>query len=252
MDEILCKNCATNFRGNFCPHCGQSAHEHRINASSIIHDIPHSVFHIDMGFFHTLIQLFKKPGLMLEEYISGKRVPYFRPMAYVVLLSAVSTILMKGISYASKTLFLKYNPNGIFPETSGFFSHYISVFIFLTIPITAFVTWLFFVRKKINYWEHVVINTYIAAQMNLILILIKLVGFFTIAITHQLSGIDMTVFLCIFISGLLYLYGAGYGFLMRDMYKKKWQLVLTLVFMNFVLANVFMNLFTYAGISNPW
>ena len=252
MENVICKNCSKTFEGNFCPQCGQDAHEHRINASSILHDIPHSIFHIDKGFFYTLVKLFTHPGKMLKEYIDGKRVSYFRPLAYVVLMSAIATFIMKGISWISRSIFLKYNPGGAFPESHGFFSHYISIFIFLTIPLTALVTWLFFIRQKYNYWEHIVMNTYIAAQMNIIIILIKLVGLITVLFTHRLAGINMSVFLTIFISGLLYMYGAVYGYIMLYSFKKKWQFFALIILMNFILANIFMNLFVYAGISSPW
>lgn len=252
MEQVTCLNCANTYVGNYCPQCGQSAHEHRINAQSLLHDIPHSVFHVDKGFFHTLVALFTHPGKMLEEYLAGRRAPHFRPFAYVILMSTLATILMKGIRFLAERYYLSKHPGGHFPEVHGFFSHYISAFIFLTIPITALVCWIFLVHKKYNYWEHVVINTYLAAQINIILVLVKLVGLIYLLFTDRLDGIDMTLFITIFLTGVLVMYGFAYGYLMKDAFKQRWKLVLILVAINFLLVNIYLNGFVYAGVNSPW
>ena len=44
MSTITCKNCNQHFKGNFCPHCGQSAKVESIGVKYFLHDIPHSIF----------------------------------------------------------------------------------------------------------------------------------------------------------------------------------------------------------------
>lgn len=253
MHTVTCLNCANRFEGNFCPNCGQDAHEHRINATSILHDIPHSVLHIDRGFFHTVLALFTHPGKMLEEYLAGKRIKYFRPIAYVLIMTTVATFVLKGIRLWVEKIYAGQNPGMAFPGSHGFFQHYLSVFIFIMIPITSLVCWLFFFNnRRLNFWEHLVINTFIAAQLNIIVILIKLVGLIFLAFTHRIDSVNMNVFLTIFVAGLLFMYGLVYGYLMRHAFKSNARLVWHLVVLNFVLANIFVNGFVFAGISNPW
>ena len=47
MSEF-CKNCGTEFNGNFCSNCGQPAKLKRIDAHYIKHEIEH-VLHYDKG-----------------------------------------------------------------------------------------------------------------------------------------------------------------------------------------------------------
>ncbi len=50
MPTITCKNCEQHFKGNFCPHCSQAATVEHIGLKYFLHDIPHSIFHVDKGF----------------------------------------------------------------------------------------------------------------------------------------------------------------------------------------------------------
>ncbi len=42
-----CKNCNQDLNGNYCSNCGQTADTHEINFKSILHEIQHSIFHIE-------------------------------------------------------------------------------------------------------------------------------------------------------------------------------------------------------------
>jgi hypothetical protein len=240
MENRRCINCNHTYKGNYCPACGQSSHEGRINAHYFLHDIPHSVFHIDKGFFYTLKSLFTRPGYMIEEYLQGKRVKHFRPFAYVVIMSAICTFLIKGIEWLTAKIALSNDPGATLPVNDNFFAHYFSVFIFIMIPFASLVTWLTFYKRKYNYWEHFLTNTYVAAQLNLILVLIKLVGLFVVLFTQKSNQhIDFKWFLIVFMMGFLFIYGSVFGVLMRGHYKVfKMTLILTL--MNSVLAMLYL------------
>jgi hypothetical protein len=97
MSSRECKNCNSVFDGNFCPQCGQASNTHRINASYFLHDIPHSVFHVDKGFPYTFIQLIRRPARALDEYLAGRRVRYFRPLGYVLIMSAICALIVSRI-----------------------------------------------------------------------------------------------------------------------------------------------------------
>lgn len=195
MSSIFCKNCQQEFDGNYCPNCGQSAKEHRINATYFLHDIPHSIFHIDGLFFSTLKGLFTKPGLVVQEFLEGKRVKYFRPFAYVMVMTAISTLLVKFLIFCKEKMLLYYQPNLQLVESHNFFEHYFSLFIFMMIPFAGLVTWLFFYRNQYNYWEHFLANTYIAAQLNFIWIFIHLITLILILFKKQYFELDFNIFI---------------------------------------------------------
>lgn len=253
MNEVVCKNCEFHYKGVFCPQCGQSIREDRIDAKYILHDVPHSIFHIDHGFFYTLKNLFTRPGAMIEDYLSGKRVKYFRPLSYVVIMSAVCTFIIKGIEWLIGRL-VNQNPVPT-PGDESFFKHYFSLFVFIMIPFASMITWLTFRKKRYNYWEHFVANTYISAQLNLVLVAINLVGLIVVLFTKKFAGVDFGVFIGIFMSGFLYLYGSVFGYMFTDSMKGRYKILkisLTLVLMNTFLFILYFSGFQITGIMRPW
>lgn len=238
MENQKCKNCDQPLRGNFCSNCGQNAHEHRINAHYFLHDIPHSVFHVDGGFFYTIKMLFTHPGLMIEEYLEGKRVKYFRPIAYVMVMTAFSALLVKFLDWC-KGMILKHFHDGIEVHKSiNFFESYFSVFIFLMIPIASFLTWLFFIKGKYNYWEHFLANTYIAAQLNIMWILMHLLGMVVVIFSPENTDLNYGMILTLFLAFFLFLYGYSFGYLMRKEFKL-YFLIPILFLMNVALSFVY-------------
>jgi len=247
MATITCKNCSAYYTGNYCPQCGQPADTHAINAHYFLHDIPHSIFHVDKGLLYTLRALFTRPGKMLKEYLAGKRVKHFRPFGYVVIMSTICTLLIKWIEKGMISLYQQYNPDHQVSVHHSFFDQYISLLIFILIPVLSLVTWLCFRKKQYNYWEHFLANTYMAAQLNVILLLIKLYSLLKLLITHELAGVNFTFFMVIF----MFYYGFTFSYLMRP-FKSRGRGIVAIGVMNFFLAFVYMTGFSLAGIMQPW
>lgn len=244
-----CLNCEYIYTGKYCPNCGQSAHEGRIDGRYFLHDIPHSVFHVDKGFFYTLFSLFRRPGMMIKEFLDGKRVKYFKPFAYVILMSTISTLLTKWIMNGITAVYEKSFPGSPLPHNESFFAHYFSLFIFLMIPVVSLVTYLFFKKSRYNFWEHCLINTFLAAQLNIMQVLIYLVSYIYLITVHQM--INIYIFIPVFMSAFLYLYGTVFGYLMSKDYKTG-RLIFKLTVMNTVLFFVYTTGFQLAGIMKPW
>jgi hypothetical protein len=80
-----CLNCSTHFKGNFCPHCGQSATVKRITAAVLLEDIMHFFTHLEKGFLHTTWNLLVKPGFVSLNYLAGKRKKYQKPVSYFLI-----------------------------------------------------------------------------------------------------------------------------------------------------------------------
>ncbi len=247
MQTITCKNCDHKYKGNFCPHCGQQSHTERIGIRYFLHDIPHSVFHVDKGLLFTLRSLFTHPGRMLESYMAGKRVKHFRPFAYVIIMSTICTLLIKWMEKATQSIFVKHNPGYSIAGGEHFFAQYISVLIFLMIPVLSLVTWLFYRRNKYNYWEHFLINTYMAAQLNIVLVLIKAYSLLKVSITHGSPEVNFTAFITFFMC----YYGFTFGYLMRPV-TNNFPGFLRILVMNFFLAIVYSTGFSLTGIMEPW
>ncbi len=91
-----CLNCNTPYtKNNFhCSVCGQRTSTHRFSLKSIFaHDFIHAIFHLDKGFFSTLKNLFTQPGVVVKEFLEGKRVKYFNYFTMILVLITVGHLL---------------------------------------------------------------------------------------------------------------------------------------------------------------
>jgi hypothetical protein len=247
MSTIHCKNCNKNFHGNFCPNCGQAAKVTNINAQYFLHDIPHSIFHVDKGFWYTLKWMFTNPGKTLKEYLEGKRVQHFKPFAFVVIMSTIATLLSKFCMYLINLRMAAMEPGKIITSgTQNLFSEYPSLLIFILIPILSLITWLCFRKRKYNYWEHFLVNTYLAAYLNVFFLVIKIVQLIKFYTTGNFS-VNFTIFMFIFMA----YYGHAFGRLMKDSGTVKKNITIMLL-MNFLLASVYMTAFSLTGLMQPW
>lgn len=93
-----CLNCGTALHDQFCARCGQPADTHRFTLRHLLlHDLPHSIWHVDKGIGYTFRQMLARPGAALHEYMAGRRAQHFRPVTYVLLITGVSMLLLKAI-----------------------------------------------------------------------------------------------------------------------------------------------------------
>ena len=88
-ETCTCLNCGTTYTGNYCNRCGQSRNTPRYRLSNALKNIAGGFFNIDNGFGRTLLELLYRPGYMIRDFISGKRVGYFRPFQTLFILAAL-------------------------------------------------------------------------------------------------------------------------------------------------------------------
>lgn len=193
---ITCKNCDHSFKGNFCNNCGQTANTHDINFKSIIHEIQHSIFHIDKGILYTTKELLLRPGHTIRGYLNGKRVKHFKPFAYILILSTIYALLTK---LSHKTNFLgdiflgleagardadRYQP-GIFEDILLWMSGNYAYATLVILPLLSFSSYLCFFRQKYNFFQHLIINSFIAGQRTAVFLIFLP---FTYFVTDQLTN----------------------------------------------------------------
>lgn len=159
-----CKNCGKPAESNYCSNCGQSTETERINLHYLSHEIQHSIFHVDRGILYTIKELLTRPGYTIKNYLDGKRVNYFKPFAFVVILSTIYGFIAH--------FFNVYPENSIMPDMESesarynqmtlewMYSHYSMAMLFLT-TFSALSSYLVFRKSGYNYLEHLVIYSYI-------------------------------------------------------------------------------------------
>ena len=98
-----CAACGTEFQGNYCPRCGQSASIGRFSfkkAALLFLDV------WGMGnrsMFRSLRDLVLRPGYMIRDYLSGMQSAYFPPFKMFFILFTFSLIIEQGITFNTDT-----------------------------------------------------------------------------------------------------------------------------------------------------
>jgi hypothetical protein len=134
-------------------------------------------------FFHTAIMLTLRPGDSLRKVISGYRQYLYAALEYLFFIGSFITILnMKYHFYENssedflKTWFVPENRKLII----AFFTYaeeYAALVNVVAIPVFSLVSYLFFFNKAYNLAELLIVNTYIAAQQLLfLLVLVPLIA----------------------------------------------------------------------------
>lgn len=192
MSTHTCPNCSNEFTGEFCNNCGQRK-AHKITMAYIRHDLVHAFTHTDRGFFHMMGQLFVRPGRVAYEYIiEAKRKRYFPPFQYLIILSAIATIIvtnshfientmktMEGFTGATSTEY-SAKQAAFMQKVTAIQTKYYNIMILLQIPFFALGALVVYKRKfKYNYAEFLTLQTFATAQYTIIAMLLMLTVFIT-------------------------------------------------------------------------
>ncbi len=168
-----CKNCGTEFFGNYCPQCGQNAKIGRLKFLEFMQDALAGFFAVNRSFFSTAIKLFTVPGDMIRNYIEGKRVSLVKPLTLVIVLAGLYHILVWAFHIPTDNMVsnepMTFNWDtfrlGLWIRT-----HY-ELQLLCDIPFWALFTRLLFWKSGKNYTEHLVLNSYITSQRVIIMLL---------------------------------------------------------------------------------
>lgn len=85
VHTVKCLNCGTEFEGDFCPKCGQSAETGRFTLRFIADNFLAALLGRDGSIWFTLKSLFTRPGEMIMDNLNGRRKKYFSPFPMLFL-----------------------------------------------------------------------------------------------------------------------------------------------------------------------
>lgn len=171
-----CTNCGLPREGEFCAGCGQRAVRGRLTLRGIAQQVARDVLNLDRGILFTALELTRRPGDAIRDYVEGKRVRYAGPVKYFILALAVTTFattqlgamndvaggLVEGMKDAAPVTA---------EQASRFMSQWMTLFLALGVPFTAAVTRRLFSRAGMTYAEHLVLNLYAYGHQSLALAL---------------------------------------------------------------------------------
>jgi Protein of unknown function (DUF3667) len=165
-----CKNCGAEIAGEyeFCPHCGEMAHAHRLNLKHIIHEFIHAFVHADKGIFLLVKELAYHPGKAALAYTEGIRKKYFNPVSFLLIAGGLTFFLRLKLSLITKSMGGKKMAFYI----TEFIHQYTTPIIILTVPVLSLYSWMFFKSSGKNYAENIVMNMYMMGEYHLFTIII--------------------------------------------------------------------------------
>jgi len=168
-----CATCGALHHGDFCNGCGQRAVRGRFTVRTIVAHLVTDAFDLNRGLLFTAVALFRRPGEVVREYVSGATVRYTNPVKYLVVCVAL-------VVFATIQLGATGEVAGGFAEGFGteaaveaqrvteLLNRYMNVLMALAVPFMAAASRLLFRRARLNYAEHLIFNLYVYAQQSLL------------------------------------------------------------------------------------
>lgn len=172
--SLTCKNCGSENIENYCSSCGQKIYIKRFTLKNFFH-VFLDAFNIEKGFIHTLILLFTKPGVIINDYIKGKTKSYYNPLKYVLILAGINAIIIIWFDVldTAQELFLNGNDTLQNNENALQFQQKIMNIVkqnlnfipLLVFPFFGIASKWFNRSKKLFYGEHLIIYCFFVAQI---------------------------------------------------------------------------------------
>ncbi|HQZ96885.1 MAG TPA: DUF3667 domain-containing protein [Pyrinomonadaceae bacterium] len=97
LEPVACLNCGHESAGDFCNMCGQAADVERYSLSSFLRELYNNLRKIEISTtFATAIELLRRPGDFVKEYLAGKRVGYINPIKFY-FYAMIADVLVRGL-----------------------------------------------------------------------------------------------------------------------------------------------------------
>ena len=240
MTDNNCLNCGHPVSGNYCGHCGQKASTHRFTLKHVFtHDLIHGALHLDKGFPYTAMQLIKRPGYAVREYIEGKRANYFNAITFLLLFVALDLFVETTTNFHVTDIAGVPDANNILDQIDHIRLKYKKEIYLVTIPLYSLITYTVFYKAKLNYAEHLVLHTYKEGGT----LMISIIGFAIIPFIADVNG-KRAVFVIVGLIANIWTVWFLWQAFKKD-YSQKWLLVLTIIGF-YILSMTVMVLLGYA------
>lgn len=159
----VCRNFGSPEIRIYCSACGQRTIFYRFNLKDSIRWLFAKVFDMEQGFFHTTLQVFKRPEKVIGDYLSGATRPYSHPFRFVFIWSTIGIVVgywMGTFELLAEQMGTREDQSEVQQEINAFVQKYMNLIIVGMIPFLAMWYKLFYRRHKLNLTEHIIINCF--------------------------------------------------------------------------------------------
>jgi Protein of unknown function (DUF3667) len=140
----------------------------------------HTFTHADKGLLYTLKNLAVHPGTMQKKYLGAERKSNQKPFSLFFICASVTAIVLHFVNAPPHDSDSHYE---IVKAT--FYKNYFVIFQTVLVPFYAFLSWVVFYRRNLNYAESLVLNMYALAFRLLIIIPVNFFSYFFNTINKQ-------------------------------------------------------------------
>ena len=165
--ESNCLNCGGEIAINFCSNCGQKKYK-RIDRKYIWDEVQYSTIHMNKGFLYSIKNIFLNPGKTARIFIDGNRVNHYKPVALAFVLSGISAFIAFQFIGLNEILASIQDERLNNEDVNSFNKNYNAFLVLLMIPLFAIFTFKSFKSWGHNYYEHVVMNSYIISYYTIL------------------------------------------------------------------------------------
>ncbi|MBW1293961.1 DUF3667 domain-containing protein [Aquimarina litoralis] len=168
-----CLNCGTEYKGNFCPECGQKGTVDKITLSFLVNDFLSRFMDIDKGILFNIKHLTLYPQKTIFNYLLGKRKNVLNPVSYALIATSLYLLISSQfeLNWINTTNLEKYKGE-IYDnsyEAGKIIGTYTKFFWLLNILFLSVFSRLFF--KKFSFLEHLAMNCFIHGHATILGIL---------------------------------------------------------------------------------
>ena len=207
-----CLNCGHAVPVRYCGRCGQDAHHtHRLTLKDMLHDIPHSIWHVDKGILFTLKTMIRRPGPTIRTWLAGQRVDHFRPLSLLLVITSFYAVVSSLLHIEMLPPRDPTQPAFVYElqqAMSAFMMKYLAWIYIATVPIWALFARLFLRRGGYNYAECLIIVAFLTAINNFF-------TFLLLPVSYAYSGTAQIGRVSVVFTGLIIAYSTwAYGSLL--------------------------------------
>ncbi len=192
----FCDQCGSNLTGPYCGQCGGPASAPRLELRAVLGDAVRQVVELDLPIVRTAIGLTRRPGQVVQSYISGRRGWCTSPIKYALLTTALLVAMLTVFDVDLAVVRIQVSGEEavgrdvrITQAVRSIIQQYFNVFTLLAAPCFALTTRWLFRRSGLNLAEHLVFGLFLIGQTALLRALLAPFG----ALEHPAPRIVLVV-----------------------------------------------------------
>lgn len=149
--DAVCASCGAARAGPWCSQCGQRVEPRHTLRTLLLGGLGRALG-VDGGFLQTAIGLTIAPHRVVRDYLAGRTVRYTHPVGYLIIAFAVFALIGEVLTI---------NVSG-----GGSDNRMMTA---LAVPFVALASRVVFMRRPMNYAEHLIVVMFLFAQIALLL-----------------------------------------------------------------------------------